>query len=86
MSKPINTMELLRRLDEQAYEQLCAEAARLVAENDQLRGELVRMEDCAEGWREEAMGLQGQLAKALGGQPGITKSGALVVVPVERCA
>lgn len=86
MSKPINTLVLLRRLDEQAYEQLCAEAARLAVENDQLRGELAQMEECAEGWREEAMGLHDQLAEALGGQPGITKSGALVVLPMERRA
>lgn len=83
MSKPINIAALLRRLDEQAYDQLCAEAARLAAENDQLRRELAQMEDCSEGWREEAMGLHEQLAEAVGGQCGITKAGALVVVPME---
>lgn len=86
MSKPINTLALLRRLDEQAYEQLCAEAARLAEVNDQLRAELARAESCAEGWREEALELQQQLADAVGGQCGITKSGALVVVPMERRA
>ncbi|OWJ91091.1 hypothetical protein B6S59_25300 [Pseudomonas sp. A46] len=86
MSKPINITALLRRLDEQAYDQLCAEFLRLVAENDRLRDELARMEDCAEGWREEAMNLHEQLAQALGGQCGITQSGALVVVPMERRA
>ncbi|EPO8089462.1 hypothetical protein [Pseudomonas aeruginosa] len=86
MSKPINLQALLRRLDEQAYDQLCAEAARLAEANERLRGELACMEACAEGWREEAMNLHEQLAQALGGQCGITQSGALVVVPVEQCA
>lgn len=86
MSKPINIAALLRRLDEQAYDQLCAKAARLAAENDQLRGELARLEDCSEGWREEAMWLHEQLAEAVGGRCGITKAGALVVVPMERRA
>lgn len=86
MSKPINAVALLHRLDEQAYEQLCAEAARLAEVNDQLRAELARMESYAEGWREEALELQQQLAEVLGGQCGITKSGSLVVVPMERRA
>lgn len=86
MSKPTNIAALLRRLDEQAYEQLCAEATRLADENERLHSELARMEECAEGWREEALNLHEQLAQALGGQCGITPSGALVVVPMERCA
>jgi len=86
MSKPVNIAALLRRLEEHAYDQLCAEVARLAEENECLRSELVRMEDNAEGWREEAISLHDQLAAALGGQPGINQSGALVVVPVERCA
>ena len=51
-----------------------------------LRADLARMEENAEGWRDEAMSLHEQLATALGGQPGINQSGALVVVPMERCA
>ena len=86
MSKASNLKALLHRLDEHAYDQLCAETARLAEENDRLRNELARMEECAEGWREEAMSLHDQLANALGGQPGITQSGALVVVPMERRA
>ncbi|MFI8609492.1 hypothetical protein ACIGFL_14395 [Pseudomonas sp. NPDC077649] len=86
MSKPTNIVALLRRLDEQALEQLCQEVTRLDEENASLRTELARMEDNAEGWREEAMSLHEQLATALGGQPGITQAGALVVVPMERRA
>ncbi|MEX6730298.1 hypothetical protein AB2C47_21035 [Pseudomonas aeruginosa] len=54
MSEVINLQALLRRLDEQAYEQLCVEAARLAEENEHLRTELTRMEECAEGWCNEA--------------------------------
>ncbi|MBL0952241.1 MAG: hypothetical protein IBJ08_16565 [Pseudomonas sp.] len=86
MSKAINLQALLRRLDEHALEQLCQEVTRLDEENARLRVELTRMEDNAEGWRDEAMSLHEQLATALGGQPGINQSGALVVVPMERCA
>lgn len=86
MSKAIHLPALLRRLDEHALEQLCQEVTRLDEENARLRAELARMEDNAEGWREEAMRLHEQLATALGGQPGINQSGALVVVSMERCA
>lgn len=86
MSKPTNIVALLRRLDEHALEQLCQEVARLDEENARLRAELARAEDNAEGWREEAISLHEQLAAALGGQPGINQSGALVVVPMERRA
>ncbi len=86
MSKPTNIAALFARLDDHAYDQLCAEVARLADENDRLRRELARMEDIAEGWREEAMSLHEQLAQAFGGQRGITQSGALVVIPMERCA
>lgn len=86
MNKAIDIRALLRRLDEQALEQLCQEVTRLDEENARLRAELARMEESAEGWRDEAMSLHEQLAIALGGQPGINQSGALVVVPMERCA
>ncbi|HCT8486521.1 TPA: hypothetical protein OUA16_006093, partial [Pseudomonas aeruginosa] len=45
MSESINLQALLQRLDEQAYEQLCIEAARLAEENEYLRTELTRMEE-----------------------------------------
>lgn len=86
MSKPTNIVALLRRLDEHALEQLCQQVVRLDEENARLRAELARAEENAEGWREEAMSLHEQLATALGGQPGINQSGALVVVPMERRA
>jgi hypothetical protein len=86
MIKAINLQALLRRLDEHALEQLCQEVTRLDEENARLRAELARLEENAEGWRDEAMSLHEQLATALGGQPGINQAGALVVVPMERCA
>ncbi len=86
MSKAIEIRTLLARLDAQALEQLCQEVTRLDEENARLRADLARMEENAEGWREDAMSLHEQLATALGGQPGINQSGALVVVPMERSA
>ncbi|AWF64021.1 hypothetical protein [Pseudomonas aeruginosa] len=62
MSEVINLQALLRRLDEHAYDQLCAEVARLAEENEHLRTELTRMEECAEGWCNEAQRLHQQLA------------------------
>ncbi|HBO4355072.1 TPA: hypothetical protein L4U31_002829 [Pseudomonas aeruginosa] len=86
MNKPINLQALLRRLDQHALEQLCAEVARLGEENEHLRTELTRMEECAEGWCDQAQSLHQQLAVATGGQAAITQSGDLVVIPMERCA
>lgn len=86
MSKTINLQALLRRMDEHALAQLCQEVTRLDDENARLRAELTRMEENAEGWREEAMSLHEQLATALGGQRAINQAGALVIVPMERCA
>lgn len=86
MSNAIDIRTLLASLDAQALEQLCQEVVRLDEENARLRADLARMEENAEGWRDEAMSLHEQLATALGGQPGINQTGALVVVPMERCA
>jgi hypothetical protein len=72
---------LLNQMDKQALEQLRAEASRLAEENDQLRSQLARSEEAAEGWHAEALELQQQLATATGGAPGITQAGALVVLP-----
>ncbi|MFV9594229.1 hypothetical protein [Pseudomonas aeruginosa] len=86
MSKAIDLQALLRRLDEQAYQQLCAEAARLAEENEYLRTELTRIKEMPEGWCNEAQHLHQQLAEATAGQAAITQSGALIVIPMERCA
>lgn len=86
MSKAIDIRALLRRLDEQALEQLCQEVTRLDEENTRLRIDLVRMEECAEGWCNEAQRLHQELAQATGGQTAITQSGALVVISMERRA
>lgn len=87
ISHQVNVPALLRRMDGHALEQLCAEVARLAemterlaAENDHLRRELADAEDCAEGWREDAMTLHEQLAVANGGMRGITPAGELVIV------
>jgi hypothetical protein len=79
MSNP-KVAALLRRLDNQAQEQLCAEVVRLAEETERLRHELLQMESCADGWREDAMNLHEQLAIVTGGTAGIMQSGELVVV------
>ena len=86
MSKAIDIRVLLRRLDEQALEQLCQEVTRLDEENTRLRTELAHMEECAEGWCNEAQRLHQELAQATGGQTAITQAGALVVISMERRA
>lgn len=69
-----------RRLDRLAFSQLCAEAARLAVENEDLREQLWRAEDAARSWQEDALDLQQALCESTGGRPGITRDGSLVVV------
>jgi hypothetical protein len=79
MSK-VNVPALLRRLDDQAQEQLCEAVARLAEQTERLQHELMHMESSADAWREDAFYLYEQLAAATGGTRGITQSGELVVV------
>ncbi|MBK0011109.1 hypothetical protein [Stenotrophomonas sp. S41] len=72
---------VLRRLDRLAFSQLCAEAARLAVENEELRQQLWLAEHAAQSWQEDAMTLQQDLCEATGGRPGLTVDGCLVVVP-----
>ena len=85
MSEVINLQALLRAWTSTPTTRLCAEVAPR-RRNEHLRTELTRMEECAEGWCNEAQRLHQQLAEATGGQAAITQSGALVVIPMERCA
>jgi hypothetical protein len=77
---------LERRLNAQAYPVLCAELVRLAAENERLRAALVQAEDCAEGWREDAMAALDCAARAGGGAPGLTLDGRLVLCPAAGVA
>lgn len=72
--------KLQRRLDALALEQLRAEAARLAAENDELRTQLAWAEDDAESWRRDATEMHLQLCELQCAKPGITVDGALVVI------
>jgi regulator of replication initiation timing len=72
-----------RRLDRIALDQLRAETARLAAENDDLRDRLATAEENADFWSREATEQHLQLCEQLGGSPGMTVDGALVVVPTE---
>jgi len=76
-----NARAILSRLDREAFSQLCAEAARLAVENEELRQQLWLAEDAARAWQEDAMNLQQDLCEATGGRPGLTINGTLVVVP-----
>lgn len=72
---------LQRRLDAEALDQLRAEAARLAAENDELRTQLYWADESAESWRRDATEMHLQLCELQCAKPGITVDGALVVVP-----
>lgn len=82
----MNVARLLRRFDAAAHEQALAEVIRLAEENEHLRTELWRAEEAAEGWRDDALRLMEEQRTATGAQPGITQSGALVLVPTEQAA
>lgn len=70
---------LNRRLNADAYDLLCAELARLEAENESLRSQLSWAEDCAERWREDAIEAINAAADTAGGMPGLTVDGRMVV-------
>jgi len=72
-------IRLRRRLDAQALHQLRAEAARLAAENEDLRERLYQAEAQAAFWAREGTELHLQLCEAMHGAPGITQAGHLVV-------
>lgn len=76
-----NIARILRRWDGIANQQLIEAAARLAEENDRLREELRWAEDAAESWRDDALRLMQDAWAATGSRPGITKGGALVLVP-----
>lgn len=71
---------LKRRFDRDALDQLRAEVARLAAENDRLRNEVIYFEDLAESWRGDAIEFQIALCKRNGSSPGIDVDGHLRVV------
>lgn len=82
----MNVARLLRRFDAAAHEQALAEVIRLAEENERLREQLCRAEDAAEAWRDDALSMMEAQCAATGAQPGITQSGALVLVPMEQAA
>jgi len=77
---------LRRRLNAQAYDLVNEELARVDAENEALRAEnealrtrLAWAEDCAESWREDAIAALNDAAAKVGGVPGLSMDGRLVV-------
>ena len=77
----ISLQGIRRRLDAIAIDQLRAEVSRLAEENEELRKQLAWAEQAAEAWRDDALNFQMELCEHSGGTPGITQTGALVVVP-----
>ena len=77
---------ILRRLDAIAFEQLCAEAVRLAEENERLRTQLAWVEEAAESWRDDALRMMEEACAASNRRPGMTITGALVLVPMEARA
>lgn len=74
---------ILRRWDGIANAQLAAAAAQLADENDQLREQLSWAEHAAYSWREDALRLMEDACADGGKRPGMTRSGALVLVPTD---
>ena len=77
---------LRRRLNARAYDLVNEELARVDAENEALRAEnetlrtrLAWAQDCAESWREDALEALNHVADGVGGAPGLTMDGRLVV-------
>lgn len=68
-----------RRWNAASYDLLCAEIARLDAENEDLRQRLTWAEDCAESWRQDAIQALNDQADAVGGVVGLAQSGQLLV-------
>ena len=73
-------------MNAKAYDLVNEELARVDAENEALRAEneslrtrLAWAEDCAESWREDAIAALNHAADAVGGAPGLTLDGRLVV-------
>jgi regulator of replication initiation timing len=85
MQSPQSPTAIRRRLDALALEQLRAEAARLIVENDKLREQLAYAEAAAESWRDDAMNLAHELHKARR-QVALTRDGALVAIPEATTA
>lgn len=84
--KAVLTPAALKRWNAIALTQLAEACARLAAENEDLRCRLARAESNADDCWQQAMDMQMQLCEMSGSQPGLTQSGALVVVSVPAGA
>jgi hypothetical protein len=74
------TIAIQRKLDRWELEHLRLLAAQQAEQIEELQRRLAWAEDCAERWRDDALDLQAQLADSVGGVPGLTRDGQLVVV------
>jgi hypothetical protein len=83
-----STFAVIRRLatrfDRLALDQLRVVASRLEADNEDLRERLAYAESAADSWRDDALRLMEADCERTGAAPGITKDGALVVVPAPK--
>lgn len=74
------TAAIQRRLERWELDHLRALAAAQAEQIETLQRQLSYAEDCADSWRRDALELQEELAEYIGGAPGLTVSGRLVVV------
>lgn len=71
--------QIQAKLDRWELDHLRDLASRQAEELDELRRRLNYAEECAEHWRENAMQLHNELCDVVGGSPGLTQDGTLVV-------
>ena len=80
------TASIQRRLERWELDHLRALAAVQAERIEELERDLADAESRAGFWRDDAFALQRELCAATGAAPGLTFSGALVVVPPEAAA
>ena len=80
------TAAIQRRLERWELEHLRAMAAAQAEQIETLQRQLAYAEDLADSWRRDALDLQEELAERIGGAPGLTIGGRLVVVQQQGAA
>ena len=73
------TAAIQRKLERWELDHLRTLAAQQAEQIETLQRELAYAEDCADSWRRDALDMQQDLADRLGGTPGLTVQGRLVI-------
>lgn len=82
----VDVNRLAHRFDAIALDQLRAQAARLVVENEALRERIIVAEEAADFWSREAIDLQLRACEEAAGTPGITADAHLLVIRPQVAA